>query len=70
MYTYTEYLEEQGITLEDLEPWEVKQLCQDVAFRALCDWCTRARRGELPGELLEEGRFDRDELGIDPEEDV
>lgn len=70
MLSYTEYLEYNGVTLEDLEPEEVKELCRDSAFRALCDWCARARGWTEPEPPQDDARFDADELGIDPEEDA
>lgn len=42
--------------------------CDDIVFRAYCKACEYAERDEP--EPDQDGNFDADELGIDPEEDV
>lgn len=49
---------------DDLTPEELKAVCNNPAFRALCAFC-QGRRQHWP----RGGGFDRDELGISPEED-
>ena len=70
MSLFTEVVE--GVLdLEDLEPWEITELCNDPIFRMICSYCARTGRTEEPEhEEPCHGGFDRDELGIDPEEDV
>lgn len=52
--------------LREIEPEEIRVLCEDPVFRAVCQWCS----GREPTERQKtEALFDADELGLDPEED-
>ena len=71
---FTDFLEfDLGIPdIEDIEPDDIKVLCDDPIFRKVCDYCRRTRQSRNSGcDKLgdHDGHFDRDELGIDPRED-
>lgn len=50
------------VDIRDIEPDELRELCANPVFRALCGYCGSSSR--------DPDLFDHDELGIDPEEDV
>lgn len=51
---------------DELAPDELKAVCDNTAFRALVAYC-QGKRQWWP--LGDDDRFDRDELGVDPEDD-
>jgi len=69
---FTEFLQiELGVPdLEDIEPEDIKQLCGDPVFRALARYCLGKETDDRPTMAPDDSAFDRDELGLDPEEDV
>lgn len=69
---FTDFLEfDLGIPdIEDIEPDEIKTLCNDPVFRKIADYCRASRnRSDRPSVAADDSAFDRDELGIDPRED-
>lgn len=64
MSLFTDMLEDHGFDPDDLERGEISQFCKDPVFRMIARWCLEKRV-----EDDDDSRFDRDELGIDPEED-
>lgn len=65
---FSDYLEsELGIDLEEIEPEEIRILCEDPVFRELASYCLGKTREEE--KALNDAQFDRDELGVDPEQD-
>lgn len=52
-----------GLEWRDLEPEELRRICTNPVFRAIAKYCLGSHDDS-------EGRYDNDELGIDPEEDV
>ena len=64
---FTEFLEDffQIDDVRDIEPAEIKQLCEDPIFQRVCDYCYRSRHRVDH----DDSAFDRDELGLDPETD-
>ena len=66
---FTEFLENDlgFIDVTDIEPEEIRILCEDEVFRRVADYCYKSRH--LRTGSPDDGSFDRDELGVDPEED-
>lgn len=64
---FTDLLEDAGFDPDDLEEYEISQFCEDPVFRMVARWCLEKRAGHRD---KDPSRFDRDEMGIDPEEDL
>lgn len=65
---FTDFLEDIGvIDIRDIEPEEIRVLCEDPVFRKIADYCVDSRRD---AGARAANSFDSDELGIDPEEDA
>jgi hypothetical protein len=60
---FSELLEQAGLDPQDLEPDEIRALCDDQVFRMVCDYCARSRGWTPPPRAT----FDADEMGLDPE---
>lgn len=73
---FTDFLEfDVGIPdLEEIEPEEIRALCEDPIFRKVAEYCLASRNrpcsDRRPSMAADDSAFDRDELGIDPEEDA
>ena len=65
---FTDFCEsELGLDLEDIEPEEVRVLCEGPVFRTIAAYCA-GKRSERPARA-DDALYDHDELGVDPEED-
>lgn len=53
----------EDLPLRDIEPEELRALCNNEVFQLLCSYCHREGGTNM-------ARYDHDELGIDPEEDA
>lgn len=82
MSPFTDFLEfDIGVSdIRDIEPEEIRILCEDPVFRKIAEYCLRTRGTEAPIDATDpcspnknrnsgNVRYDRDELGIDPEDD-
>ena len=65
MSLFTDFCEaELGLDIEDIEPDEIRVLCEDPVFRTIASYCLGK-----PTAHAHADNYDHDELGIDPEED-
>lgn len=67
MSLFSDFLEENGVDLEPLEPEEIRFLCQDPIFRVVARWCLERHKARPVAR--DDSIFDADELGLDPEDD-
>ena len=65
---FTDWLEDYlGVgDVQDIEPEEIRILCEDPVFRKIADYCRKSRGRDSDSVGRDDSAFDLDELGVDP----